>query len=108
MTAMNVVHMRVKPGREEEYLALHRELERSPMAGLRNFWIVNTGERAYCVVGEWASKDDLVRARPAMIANLDRLRPLLEDLGGGRGVTEPWSGDVSLHLRPEAGTDSAL
>jgi hypothetical protein len=24
------------------------------------------------------------------------LRPLLEDLGGGRGVTEPWSGEVVL------------
>ena len=28
---------------------------------------------------------------------LDKLRPILEDLGGGRGVTEPWSGEVALH-----------
>jgi hypothetical protein len=33
-----------------------------------------------------------------MIASLDRLRPILEDLGGGRGVTEPWSGNVALHV----------
>ena len=37
-------------------------------------------------------------ARAAMIANLDRLRPILEDLGGGRGVTEPWSGEVALQI----------
>ena len=33
-----------------------------------------------------------------MIASLDKLRPILEDLGGGRGVTEPYSGEVALHL----------
>ena len=26
MIAMNVVHMRVKPGKEEEYVRLHREM----------------------------------------------------------------------------------
>jgi len=33
-----------------------------------------------------------------MIANLDKLRPILEDLGGGRGLTEPRSGNVALQL----------
>ena len=96
MTAMNIVHMRVKPGREEEFLDLHRNFERTGMAGLRNFWVVKTGERMYCVVGEWGDMSELVAARPAMIANLDKMRGLLEDLGGGRGVTEPWSGTVAL------------
>ncbi len=35
----------------------------------------------------------MIAARPAMIANLDRIRPILEDLGG-QDVTEPWSGEV--------------
>ena len=39
-------------------------------------------------------------ARPAMIANLDKFRPILEDLGGGRGVTAPWSDEVALHPNP--------
>ncbi len=108
MTAMNIVHMRVKPGREEEFLAINREFESLNMAGLRNFWIVKTGERSYIVVGEWADMSDLVRARPQMIASLDRQRSLLEDLGGGRGVTEPWSGEVSLHLRPDVSAESAM
>jgi hypothetical protein len=108
MTAMNIVHMRVKPGREQDFLERHRNFDRTGMSGLRNLWVVKTGERLYCVVGEWGEMSDLVAARPAMIANLDKFRELLEDLGGGRGVTEPWSGEVSVHLRPEVLAESAL
>jgi quinol monooxygenase YgiN len=98
MAAMNIVHMRIKPGKESEYLALHEALRAQPMAGMRNFWIVKTGERDFCIVGEWDSMTALAGSRSAMVANLDKLRPLLEDLGGGRGVTEPWSGEVALHM----------
>ena len=97
MTAMNVVHMRVKPGMEAEYVRIHRDFDAKTMKGNRNFWLVKSGERSFIVVGEWDSADDIVAARPAMIANLDRLRPILEDLGGGRGVTEAWSGEVAMH-----------
>ena len=98
MTAMNVVHMRVKPGMEAEFVRIHREMTMKAMPGGRNFWLVASGERSFVVVAEWDSQAAMVAARPAMIANLDRLRPILEDLGGGRGVTEPWSGEVALHL----------
>ena len=98
MTYMNVVHMRVKPGMEDEYVRLHSELDVSSWQGGRNFWLVRSGERSFIVIGEWDSHEALVAARPAMIASLDRVRPTLEDLGGGRGVTEPWSGEVALHL----------
>lgn len=108
MTAMNVVHMRVKAGREEEFMAVNREFQAAAVAGSRNFWVVKTGERDFIVVGEWGEMTDLVRARPEMIANLDKLRPLLEDLGGGRGVTEPWSGEVALHVRPGTSADNAM
>ena len=108
MTAMNVVHMRVKAGREQEFMAVNREFEAAAIQGSRSFWVVKSGERDYIVVGEWGEMADLVRARPEMIANLDKLRPLLEDLGGGRGVTEPWSGEVVLHMRPEMNVESAL
>ena len=100
MTAMNVVHMRVKPGMEAEYLRIHTEMSMSPMPGIRHFWLVASGERSFMVIGEWDSTAAMIAARPAMIANLDRLRPILEDLGGGRGVTEPWSGEVTLHRAP--------
>lgn len=98
---MNVVHMRVKPGMEAEFVRIHRdEMRLDAMPGAICFSLVKSGERSFIVVGEWESRDAMVAARPAMIANLDRLRPILEDLGGGRGVTEPWSGDVVLALRP--------
>ena len=102
MTAMNIVHMRVKPGREEEFLSINQDFENQALVGMRHFRIVKTGERSYCVVGEWDSMDAVANARPAMIASLDRMRPILEDLGGGRGVTEPWSGDVVLALDPRS------
>ncbi|WP_423066349.1 DUF718 domain-containing protein [Devosia sp. CN2-171] len=108
MTAMNIVHVRVKPGSEEQFFAIHRSYGVDRPNGSRNFWVVKTGEHAYCIVGEWDSMEDLVAARPSMIANLDRLRPLLEDLGGGRGVTEPWSGEVVVNLRAEMSSESAL
>ncbi|MCB1390282.1 MAG: antibiotic biosynthesis monooxygenase [Rhodobacteraceae bacterium] len=95
MTAMNVVHMRVKPGKAEEYVAIHQSMPAIP--GNRNFWLVRSGERDFMVIGEWDSPEAMSGARAAMIANLDKLRPILEDLGGGRGVTEPWSGPVALH-----------
>lgn len=100
MTAMNVVHMRVKHGMEEEFVRLHKDFDLKDMPGGRNVWLVKSGERSFIVVGEWTDMAAMVAARPAMIASLDKLRPILEDLGGGRGVTEPWSGEVALHLAP--------
>ena len=98
MTAMNVVHMRVKPGMDSEFVRLHQNFDMKSLLVGRNFWLVKSGERSFIVVGEWDSMDAMVAARPMMIASLDKLRPILEDLGGGRGVTEPWSGEVALHL----------
>jgi hypothetical protein len=100
MTAMNVVHMRVKPGMEAAYIRIHEEM--SPLAGALSFALVKSGERSFIVVAEWETLAAMAAARPAMIANLDRLRPILEDLGGGRGVTEPWSGEIVLRMNPGA------
>jgi hypothetical protein len=98
MTAMNIVHARVKPGRDAEFLKLNQEFEREKMAGMRHFWIVKTGERSYIIVGEWDNFESIVNARPTMIASLDKMRDLLEDLGGGRGVTEPYSGEAVVEI----------
>jgi hypothetical protein len=35
-----------------------------------------------------------------MIAVLDSMRDMLEDLGGGLGITDPVSGEVVVALRP--------
>jgi hypothetical protein len=93
MTAYNVVRFRVKPGRESEFVAAHRNRP-AGFAGLRRFSLIQTGDRTYCAIGEWNDFKSLVAARPKMIALLDTFRDTLEDLGGGLGVTDPVSGEV--------------
>jgi hypothetical protein len=97
MTAFNIVRFRVKPGREQDFLAAHKAAERG-FPGMRRFVMVKTGERGFCVVGEWDSFDRLAAARPGMIAVLDSFRDTLEDLGGGLGVTDPVAGDAVMEV----------
>jgi hypothetical protein len=60
--------------------------------------VIKTGDRTYCIVGEWVSFQSLAAARPKMIAMLDTFRDTLEDLGDGLGVTDPVSGEVVLEI----------
>ena len=101
MTAYNVVRFRVKPGREEEFIEAHRQADRD-MPGMRRFTLIKTGDRTYCVVGEWESFDDIVAARPRMIGLLDGFRDSLEDLGGNLGVTDPVSGEAIVEITRKA------
>jgi quinol monooxygenase YgiN len=98
MTAFNVVRFRVKPGREEEFLDAHRRVQAN-WPGLKKVNMIKTGERSYCIIGEWADMSDLAAARPNMTATLDTFRDTLEDLGFGLGVTDPISGPVVLELK---------
>ena len=103
MTAYNVVRVRVKPGREKEFLDLNRNMdkamtERMKKNGMRKFSVIKTGDRSYCIIGEWNSMDSIVKSRPDMIADLDTMRGLLEDLGSGLGVTDPVSGEVVAEM----------
>ena len=101
MTAYNVVRMRVKPGRNEDYLEAHRAIGRDTFAGMKSVAIIQTGERDFCLIGEWDSMEAIVAARPTMIATLDRSREMPEDLGGDLGVTDPVSGEVVLEVHRE-------
>jgi hypothetical protein len=98
MTAYNVVRFRVKSGREKEFENYHRAAKLD-VAGFRKGALVKTGERTYCLVAEWESFDDIVAARPKMIGLLDGSRAMLEDLGGGLGVTDPVSGPVVVEIK---------
>lgn len=99
MTAFNVVRFRVKLGQEEKFLEANRKAQRN-FKGMRRASLIKTGERAYCMVGEWDATADMVNARPAMISLLDSMRDTLEDLGGGLGVTDPVSGEVVVDMKP--------
>ena len=100
MTAYNAVRFRVKPGKEKEFIELNRAMARTKFKGFRKGALIKTGERTYCFIAEWGSMSDIVASRPEMIANLDKMRGLLEDLGGGLGVTDPVSGDAVLEMIP--------
>jgi len=95
MTAMNVVRFRVRPGDESKFVEAHRTL-RPAMKGFVRGNLVKTGERTFCFVGEWRSMQSIVDARPQMVALLDEMRAMLEDLGGGLGLTDPVSGEVAV------------
>lgn len=99
MTAYNVVRVRVKPGSEDALIAHHDALLKSvgeefKAAGMRRFSLVKTGDRNFCIIGEWDGFDSIVKARPQMIKSLDGMRPMLEDLGSDLGVTDPVSGEA--------------
>ena len=96
MTAYNVVRLKVKPGKDKEMMDFWKASPR-PQGSTKGA-LIKTGDRTYCFIGEWNSMADIVAARPQMIAELDKTRHLLEDLGGGLGVTDPVSGDVVMTL----------
>jgi hypothetical protein len=98
MTAFNAVRFRVKPGRDEAFLAAHKKLEANWL-GLSHANIIKTGDRTHCIIVEWTDMESLEKARSNMIATLDSFRDTLEDLGGGLGVTDPVSGPVVLALK---------
>lgn len=97
MTAYNVVRNRVKLGREKDFEQAIQNLERD-YPGMRKFSMIKSGDRSYCMIGEWDSMDAIVAARPKMIKSLDRFRDMLEDLGGGLGVTDPVSGTAVVEI----------
>jgi hypothetical protein len=98
MTAFNTVRFRVKPGRDQEFLDAHKNAPRD-WPGLTHVNMIKTGDRSYCIIAEWTDMEALAAARPKMIGTLDSFRHVLEDLGGGLGVTDPVSGPVVLELK---------
>ena len=98
MTAYNVVRFRVKPGMEDKFVASQRASLQDEMSGSLDAALVKTGDRTYCFIGKWKSFDDIIAARPKMIGYLDEIRPFLEDLGGGLGLTDPVSGTAVVEL----------
>ena len=99
MTAFNVVRVRVKPGHEQQFIDAHRQVKHG-FKGFIRANLVRTGEQTFCMIGEWRNFPSLVAARSQMIAILDGVRNLLEDLGGELGVTDPVSGQSVAVLMP--------
>lgn len=98
MTAFSAVRFRVKPGHDREFLDAHKTIV-ADWPGLLRANIVKTGESRYCIIAEWPDMEAIAAARPRMIATLDTFRHILEDLGGGLGVTDPVAGPVVTELK---------
>ena len=99
MTAYNVVRFRVKPGMEDQFIQSQRNSLANDMPGALDAALIKTGDRTYCFIGKWDSFQSIVGARTQMIGFLDEVRPLLEDLGNGLGVTDPVSGEVVVESK---------
>src|SRR3954454_9910719 len=97
MQVFNVVRFKVRAGQEEAFLDAHRN-GKAKWPGLTRGHIIKTGEQTFCLIGEWSSQEEMVAARSAMIETLNSFRAVLEDQGGGRGVTDAISGAVVLDL----------
>jgi heme-degrading monooxygenase HmoA len=106
MAAFNAVRFRVKPGFEQQFIDAHRK-RREGFAGFEGGWLVRTGDQTFCVIGQWKSFRHLVDARPEMIGILDEMRHMLDDLGGGLGVTDPVSGEVVASFGPKKAAKKA-
>ena len=104
--AFNAVRFRVRPGFEQEFIEAHRKA-RSGFEGFDGGWLVRTGDRTFCVIGQWKSFQHLADARPEMIGILDEMRHMLEDLGAGLGLTDPVSGEVVASFGPKKAAKKA-
>jgi uncharacterized protein (DUF1330 family) len=98
MPAFNIVRFRVKPGQAENFIEAHRKLKPPLFKGFGGGWLIRTGDETFCLVGQWKTFQNIVSARPEMIKMLDQTRAMLEDLGGGLGVTDPVSGSAVVRL----------
>ncbi len=98
MPAFNSVRFRVKPGRDQDFIDAHKKIVMN-WPGLKHANLIKGADGAFCIIAEWTDMDALTAARPLMIAALDSFRHLLQELGGGLGVTDPIAGPVVLALK---------
>ena len=94
MTAYNVVRMRVKEGREQEFIDINWQVDPEAMKGLKKISIVSTGDRNYCLIGEWEDADAIAGAGPIMISALDTFRDTLEDLWNTNPLLRNYLGSI--------------
>ena len=97
---MNVVRSKVKEGMKDEYMKKLQDFFNN-MKGtdeLISMKQIQTGPNNMCIVGEWKDADSIAKARDKMIAGLDAVRPLLEEISPELGVTDPISGSVIMEL----------
>ena len=91
---MNVVRFTVKSGDEAKFEDSLKKFINPDGVLFRK--VIKTGERSYCSIMEWANEQSLANARQQMIAYLDTIRDMLEEISPELGVTDPVSGPIIL------------
>ena len=94
MQTCNVVRMRVKPEFEAEFLALNENPSHGVEQGLIHSFLVRTGERTYCFVGQWSSMEAQAVGQAVIAAQWDCMRHMLEELEGERGHADQLCGEI--------------
>jgi len=56
--------------------------------------LIQTGDKTFCSVGIWEDEASLVKNRDNMVAFLDTMRHLLEEVSPELGVTDPVAGTI--------------
>ena len=90
------VRFLLKDGKADEFL--HR-VKKNPNLGETYSHTVQTGDLTFLWNAIFESEQALIDARPTMIANLDRLRDLLQVISPKLGVTDPVSGRIVFELQ---------
>ena len=95
---MNVVRSKIKQDKKDEYMKKLREFfdNMKGTEGLISMKQIQTGPNNHCIIGEWKNEDAITKARPKMIAGLDAVRSMLEEISPELGVTDPVSGPVIM------------
>ena len=95
---MNVVKSKVKEGKKDEYMKKLKEFLNNIKGtdGLISMKQIQTGPNTMCIIGEWKDEQSIAKAREKMIAGLDSVRSLLEEISPELGVTDPVSGPVIM------------
>ena len=95
---MNVVRTKVKEGKKYEHMKKLKEFfdNIKGTEGLISMKQIQTGPHNMCIIGEWKDEQSIAKARDKMIAGLDSVRSLLEEISPELGVTDPVSGPVIM------------
>ena len=95
---MNVVRSKIKEDKKDEYMKKLKEFfyNIKGTEGLISMKQTQTGPNNMCIIGEWKDEQSIAKARDKMIAGLDSVRPMLEEISPELGVTDPVSGPVIM------------
>ena len=98
---MNVVRNKAKEGKKDECIKKLKEFfdNMKGTDGLILMKLIQTGPNNMCTIGEWKDEQLIANARDKMIAGLDTVRPLLEEISSALGVTDPVSGPVIMESK---------